>query len=61
MLVRQHAEALLGARTQIVKGAVEIAKQAARDLSEGGLEMSDAEKARMVITGGYTRKIACMK
>lgn len=48
MLVRQHAEALLGARTQIVKGAVEIAKQAARNLAEGGLQMNDAEKARMV-------------
>merc|ERR1719480_531846 len=48
MLVRQQAEALLGARTQIVTGAVDIAKQAARDLAEGGLNMSDAEKGRMV-------------
>jgi len=48
MLVRQQAEALLGARSQIVNGAVQIAKQAARDLAEGGLNMSDSEKARMV-------------
>lgn len=48
MLVRQQAEALLGARTQIVTGAVEIAKTAARDLAAGGLVMTDDEKARMV-------------
>ena len=48
MLVRQQAEALLGARSQIVNGAVQIAKHAARDLAEGGLNMSDSEKARMV-------------
>ena len=48
MLVRQQAEALLGARRQIVTGAVEIAKTAANDLRAGGLVMSDPEKARMV-------------
>ena len=48
MLVRQHAEALLGARAQIVNGAVEIAKHAARNLAEGGLKMDESEKARMV-------------
>lgn len=48
MLVRQQAEALLGARRQIVKGAVDISKTAANDLAKGGLVMTDAEKARMV-------------
>ena len=48
MLARQHAEALLGARTQIVSGAVEIAKHAAYDLAKAGLNMSKSEKARMV-------------
>ena len=48
MLVRQHAEALLGARRQIVRGAVEIAKSAAIDLEKNGLVMSDVEKAQMV-------------
>jgi len=48
MLVRQQAEALLGARTQIVNGAVQISKTAAQKLADGGLVMTDAERARMV-------------
>jgi len=48
MLQRQQAEALVDARTLIVQGAVEIAKNAADQLLESGIEMAPAEKSRMV-------------
>ena len=48
MLQRQQAEALIDARTLIVQGAVEIAKNATEQLSESGIEMDTVEKSRMV-------------
>ncbi len=48
MLQRQQAEALIDARTMIVQGAVDIAKNAADQLDREGIAMSDGEKARMV-------------
>jgi hypothetical protein len=48
MLQRQQAEALIDARTLIVQGAVEIAKNAAEQLAGHGITMDAVEKARMV-------------
>lgn len=48
MLVRQQAEAMVDARTMIVQGAVEIAKNAVDRLDKEGIEMDDKDKAKMV-------------
>lgn len=48
MLVRQQAEALIDARTMIVQGAVDIAYDAAKQLSDRGVDMDAHEKSRMV-------------
>jgi regulator of protease activity HflC (stomatin/prohibitin superfamily) len=48
MLQRQQAEALVEARTLIVHGAVEIARNASQQLAASGIEMNPQEKARMV-------------
>lgn len=48
MLQRQQAEALIDARTLIVQGAVEIARNATENLSGSGIKMDEQEKARMV-------------
>ena len=48
MLQRQQAEALVEARTLIVQGAVEIARNASQQLAASGIEMNPQEKARMV-------------
>ena len=48
MLQRQQAEALVDARTLIVQGAVEIARNATEQLAATGIEMEPAEKSRLV-------------
>eukprot|EP00750_Incisomonas_marina_P001314 INCI11103.1.p1 GENE.INCI11103.1~~INCI11103.1.p1 ORF type:complete len:280 (-),score=48.76 INCI11103.1:106-945(-) len=48
MLQRQQAEALIDARTLIVQGAVEIARNATQELSKNGIEMDASEKTRLV-------------
>lgn len=48
MLQRQQAEALIDARTLIVQGAVEIARNATEKLAASGIAMDAQEKARMV-------------
>jgi regulator of protease activity HflC (stomatin/prohibitin superfamily) len=48
MLQRQQAEALVDARTLIVNGAVEIARNAIRQLTEAGVDVDDHERARLV-------------
>ena len=48
MLQRQQAEALIDARSLIVQGAVDIARNASEQLKTHGIEMAQTEKARMV-------------
>ena len=48
MLQRQQAEALVDARTLIVRGAVEIVRNATTQLQQNGIEMDATEKARLV-------------
>lgn len=48
MLQRQQAEALIDARTLIVQGAVDIARNASEKLNASGIEMTLEEKSRMV-------------
>ncbi len=48
MLKRQQAQALIEARTTIVRGAVGIADGAVRELERRGITMDDAEKQRIL-------------
>lgn len=48
MLQRQQAEALIDARSLIVQGAVDIARNASEQLKTHGIDMAQSEKARMV-------------
>ena len=48
MLVRQQAEALVGARKVIVHGAVEIVHDAITELDKKGLGIPDAERSKLV-------------
>jgi len=47
MLVKQQAEALLGARKIIVEGAVGIVTGAVLKLSENGIQLNDREQTRL--------------
>lgn len=47
MLKKQQAQALLGARSAIVKGAVGIAGSAVRELVDCGISMDDEDKTRL--------------
>jgi hypothetical protein len=47
MLQRQQAEALVDARTLIVNGAVDIARNAITQLTEAGVEVDVRERARL--------------
>jgi len=48
MLRRQAAQALVDARHLIVKGAVDIAREAVANLEAGGMRLSDEEKFKLV-------------
>jgi len=48
MLVRQQAEAMVKARKLIVKGAVDISEDAVNQLQAKGVQMSQAEKTKVV-------------
>ena len=48
MLVRQQAQALIGARKIVVEGAVEIANDAMKQLLERGFHLSDDHQAKIV-------------
>merc|ERR1712224_1074758 len=48
MLVRQQAEAMVKARKLIVKGAVDISEDAVDQLQAKGVQMSQAEKTKVV-------------
>lgn len=48
MLVRQQAQALIGARKIVVEGAVEIANDAMKHLVERGFQLDDDHQARIV-------------
>jgi len=47
MLVRQQADALLGARKIIVEGAVGIVTGAVQKLAENGIQLNDREQTRL--------------
>jgi regulator of protease activity HflC (stomatin/prohibitin superfamily) len=48
MLVRQQAQALIGARRIVVEGAVEIANDAMQHLTQRGFKISDNHQAKIV-------------
>jgi len=48
MLRKQAAQAMVDARHLIVKGAVDIAREAVANLEAGGMRMSDEEKFKLV-------------
>lgn len=48
MLKRQQAQALIEARTTIVRGAVSIADHAVKQLETRGIKMSDDEKQKVL-------------
>jgi regulator of protease activity HflC (stomatin/prohibitin superfamily) len=48
MLVRQQAQALIGARKIVVEGAVEIANDAMKQLRERGFHLSEDHQAKIV-------------
>jgi len=48
MLVRQQAQALIGARKIVVEGAVEIANDAMKHLLERGFQISNDQQAQIV-------------
>ena len=48
MLVRQQAQALIGARKIVVEGAVEIANDAMKHLLERGFQLSNDHQAKIV-------------
>jgi len=48
MLRRQAAQAMVDARHLIVKGAVDIAREAVANLEAGGMHLSDEEKFKLV-------------
>eukprot|EP00026_Physarum_polycephalum_P013953 Phypoly_transcript_14414.p1 GENE.Phypoly_transcript_14414~~Phypoly_transcript_14414.p1 ORF type:complete len:176 (+),score=19.47 Phypoly_transcript_14414:442-969(+) len=47
MLKKQQAQAMLSARSAIVKGAVDIANGAVRELVDCGIAMDDADKTQL--------------
>jgi len=47
MLKKQQAQAMLSARSAIVRGAVDIANGAVRELIQSGIAMDDADKAQL--------------
>lgn len=48
MLVRQQAQALIGARKIVVEGAVEIANDAMKHLLDRGFQLTEDHQARIV-------------
>ena len=47
MLKRQQAQALIEARTTIVRGSIEVCHHAVQELERKGIPMDDDDKARL--------------